>query len=646
MIESLLIANRGEIAARIARTARRLGVRTIGVASDIDMGALHAQSCDTVVHLPGTTPAETYLQGAKIIAAAVDTGAQAIHPGYGFLSEDPDFAQAVMDAGLVWVGPPPDAIRAMGLKDAAKDLMAQAGVPVVPGYQGADQSAAHLAKQAENIGFPLLIKAVAGGGGKGMRKVDRSADFPTALAAAQAEGLGAFGNGDVLLEKFITQPRHIEFQVFSDGVETVHLLERECSLQRRHQKVIEEAPAPGLSDQVRAQVGAMAVQAAQAVGYKGAGTVEFIVDGTGPLTADKFFFMEMNTRLQVEHPVTEAILGVDLVEWQLRVASGAGLPKTQDALQPQGHAMEARLYAEDPAAGFLPATGTLTAFDAPQALRFDSAVRAGDAISPYYDPMIAKVIAHGPDRERARIALRDGLGQMRVAGLTTNCNFLRALLDDPIFAAGTHDTQFIDSHLDNLVAPKDPSPDVLAMALAAAVPPLPLAPGFAIGQPLRPTVSVCHGDIVHAARIAVSDNDMGVEISGTSVVLRRTQDGWQVPNAPQITALRHGDTITVFAGDAFTFTVPDPLDRRAAVSQDRTVIAPMPGLVQAVHVKSGDTVLAGGPLVTLEAMKMQHVLKAAQDCTVEALHVTAGQQVQAQAVLLDVVPRGAEAETR
>jgi len=427
MFDTLLIANRGEIACRVMETAQAMGMRCVAVYSDVDAGAKHVAMADTAVCIGGAAPADSYLRGDVIIRAALDTGAQAIHPGYGFLSENPEFVEAVEAAGLIFVGPSASAIRAMGLKDAAKVLMEEAGVPVVPGYHGAEQDAGFLAARAAEIGYPVLIKAVAGGGGKGMRLVEEAAGFADALESAQSEARTSFGNGDVLVEKFVTQPRHIEVQVFGDGRDAVHLFERDCSLQRRHQKVIEEAPAPGMTDAVRAAMGAAAVRAAQAIGYSGAGTVEFIVDGADGLRVDGFWFMEMNTRLQVEHPVTEAITGVDLVEWQLRVAAGEALPCRQEDLSISGHAFEARLYAEDVPKGFLPSTGTLSHLAFPAGVRADSGVRAGDEISPWYDPMIAKVIVSGPTRDVALQRLSAGLAGKQVAGTVTNLGYLGAL---------------------------------------------------------------------------------------------------------------------------------------------------------------------------------------------------------------------------
>ena len=471
MFDTILIANRGEIACRVMETAQAMGVRCVAVYSDADRAAKHVAMADTAVHIGGSAPADSYLRGEVIIQAALDTGAQAIHPGYGFLSENPDFVDAVEAAGLVFIGPSAKAIRAMGLKDAAKALMVEAGVPVVPGYHGADQDDVLLAAEADKIGYPVLIKAVAGGGGKGMRLVEAADGFQAALESARSEAKTAFGNADVLVEKFVTKPRHIEVQVFGDGKKAVHLFERDCSLQRRHQKVIEEAPAPGMTPEMREAMGQAAVTAAEAIGYAGAGTIEFIVDGSGGLQTDGFFFMEMNTRLQVEHPVTEAITGVDLVAWQLRVAAGEGLPLRQDELSIHGHAFEARLYAEDVPKGFLPATGTLTHLQFTPACRADSGVRAGDTISPFYDPMIAKVIVHGDTREIALSRLRAALTGCEVAGTVTNLAFLGALAAHEGFAAGDVDTGLIARDIDDLTQAPEVEPRHAALAgMAAAAP--------------------------------------------------------------------------------------------------------------------------------------------------------------------------------
>ena len=474
MFSKILIANRGEIAVRVMRTARRLGVRTVAVYSDADASALHVEMADEAVHIGPSPVSESYLRGDKIIAAAQASGAEAIHPGYGFLSENPDFVDQVTAAGLVFVGPSAKAIRAMGLKDAAKRLMEKAGVPVVPGYHGEAQELVLLATKAREIGYPVLIKARAGGGGKGMRRVEHPDDFAEALSGARREAKAAFGDDKVLVEKYVDKPRHIECQVFGDNFgNAVHLFERDCSAQRRHQKVIEEAPAPGMTAAMRAAMTDAAVKAAKAIGYSGAGTIEFIVDASNGLRPDGFWFMEMNTRLQVEHPVTEMVTGIDLVEWQLRVASGEPLPKAQGDIRLDGHAFEARIYAEDPAKGFLPATGTLHHLKFPaapdaSALRIETGVRAGDAISPFYDPMIAKLVVHGADRKAALAALRDALGETEIAGSTTNLAFLSALATDPDFASGDVDTGLIARHQDMLTATPAPDQRIVAQAVMVA----------------------------------------------------------------------------------------------------------------------------------------------------------------------------------
>ncbi|MDH3265118.1 MAG: ATP-grasp domain-containing protein, partial [Paracoccaceae bacterium] len=436
MFRKILIANRGEIACRVIETARRMGIATVAVHSDADAAARHVAMADEAVHIGGAAPAESYLKGEAIMRAARITGSQAIHPGYGFLSENPDFVEEVEASGIVFIGPSARAIRAMGLKDAAKALMEQAGVPVVPGYHGQSQDPEHLSGAAEAIGYPVLIKAVAGGGGKGMRKVLSPGGFEEALASAKAEARGAFGNDTVLIEKFVEKPRHIEVQVFGDGARAVHLYERDCSLQRRHQKVIEEAPAPGMTAEMREAMGRAAVRAAEAIHYAGAGTVEFIVDASEGLRPDRFWFMEMNTRLQVEHPVTEAVTGLDLVEWQLRVAAGEGLPMGQEEIPLRGHAFEARLYAEDAEKGFLPATGRLAHLRFPAWARADTGVRAGDTISPWYDPMIAKIVVHGATRDETLARLSRALAETEVAGTVTNLGFLSRLSRHEGFAAG------------------------------------------------------------------------------------------------------------------------------------------------------------------------------------------------------------------
>ena len=635
MFHKILIANRGEIACRIARTARALGCKVVAVHSDVDAAAAHVAAADIAVNIGGARPADSYLRGDRIIQAALETGAEAIHPGYGFLSENPDFVAAVAAAGLVFIGPSESAIRAMGLKDAAKALMERAGVPVVPGYHGADQDAAHLAGMAEMIGYPVLIKAVAGGGGKGMRLVERASDFATSLASARGEAQTAFGNPNVLIEKYITAPRHIEVQVFGDGLRAVHLFERDCSLQRRHQKVIEEAPAPGMTEAVRAAMGQAAVRAAEAIGYKGAGTVEFIVDGSGPLRVDGFWFMEMNTRLQVEHPVTEAITGVDLVEWQLRVAAGEPLPLQQDDLAITGHAFEARLYAEDAAAGFLPATGRLAHLAFPGGVRADTGVRSGDVISPWYDPMIAKVIVHGPTRDIALARLAAGLEGTEVAGTVTNLGFLARLARHPGFVAGQVDTGLIGRDLAQLLPDvgDDPASDALAALVLGGFPAEPGA-GFTLWVPLERRVDLTAGARAVSARVGLTDRGAVVHLEGGTVAVARGPDGWVMPGRRWVAT---PGALHVFDGTGAcrSYVLVDPLARDAALGAAAGItLSPMPGLVKAVFVTPGQAVVAGDRLAILEAMKMEHTLTAARDGVVAEVLTTAGAQVEAGAALI------------
>jgi len=618
MIQSLLIANRGEIACRIIRTARAMGVRTVAVYSDADAKALHVRMADAAVHIGPSPARESYLVGETIIAAARDSGAEAIHPGYGFLSENADFAQAVIDAGLIWVGPKPDSIRAMGLKDAAKTLMAAAGVPVTPGYLGDNQDPAFLAEQAAAIGFPVLIKAVAGGGGKGMRKVDAGQDFPDALESCQREAASSFGNAVVLIEKWIDSPRHIEVQVFGDAHgNVVHLFERDCSLQRRHQKVIEEAPAPGMDEATRKQLCGAAIRAAKAVDYVGAGTIELIADASEGLRADRIWFMEMNTRLQVEHCVTEEITGVDLVEWQLRVASGEPLPLAQEQLSITGHAIEARLYAEDPATGFLPSVGRLDHCDLGSDGRIETGVVEGDSISAFYDPMIAKLIAHGDDREEAIAALADMLDEVEVWPVRTNAGFLFNALLHPAFGAADLDTGFIARELSSLVPDPEPGEELWRAAAAVATAEneeesFGSLAGFRLNAPARSGATLGRAGAFRHVPL-----DDGADIAAVS-------------------GFRDDERVVVFhQGQAFAF------DRSArgsvgATAGDGAILAPMPGKVTSVEVAAGDVVTKGQRLLTLEAMKMEHGLIAPFDGVVAEFNTSAGAQVQMDAVLVRI----------
>ncbi|MEZ8016672.1 MAG: biotin carboxylase N-terminal domain-containing protein [Ascidiaceihabitans sp.] len=638
MFDKILIANRGEIACRVIEAAQSMGVTCVAVHSDVDAGAKHVQMADMAVHVGGNAPADSYLRGEVIIQAALDTGAQAIHPGYGFLSENPVFVDQVEAAGLVFIGPSADAIRAMGLKDAAKALMIKAGVPVVPGYHGADQDDALLAAEAGKMGYPVLIKAVAGGGGKGMRLVEEAGSFDEALASARSEAAAAFGNSDVLVEKFVTKPRHIEVQVFGDGTQAIHLFERDCSLQRRHQKVIEEAPAPDMTKEMRDAMGQAAVLAAEAIGYKGAGTVEFIVDGSDGLKADGFFFMEMNTRLQVEHPVTEAITGVDLVEWQLRVAAGEPLPKSQGELTISGHAFEARLYAEDVPKGFLPATGTLTRLRFPDGVRADSGVRGGDTISPFYDPMIAKVIVHGPTRDVALAKLSAALKGTQVAGTVTNLGFLGALAEHKGFVAGDVDTGLIARDIDALTAVAVVTPSHWARAGIAAMDlDMPNAgAGFNLWAPLRQSVALSHeGEEVTLAVEVNSADAQTWHVGDAVVVAQRVRGRWLLDGMSAPAVAMTEACVTVFDAYGIVFDIVDPLQRDASATGDGNIVdAPMPGLVKAVTAKTGQSVTAGDRLAVLEAMKMEHALLAARDGVIAEVLVSEGDQVEAGAALI------------
>ncbi|MGA9583315.1 MAG: acetyl/propionyl/methylcrotonyl-CoA carboxylase subunit alpha [Allosphingosinicella sp.] len=624
MIRSLLIANRGEIACRIIRTARRLGVRTVAVYSDADRHSLHVREADEAVHIGASPARESYLVGEKILAAARATEAEAIHPGYGFLSENAEFAEAVEAAGLVWVGPKAASIRAMGLKDAAKKLMSEAGVPVTPGYHGEDQAPERLQAEADSIGYPVLIKAVAGGGGKGMRRVDDRSEFQEMLASCKREAAASFGDDRVLIEKYVERPRHIEVQVFGDGLgNVVHLFERDCSLQRRHQKVIEEAPAPGMDEATRAAVCGAAVKAAQAVDYRGAGTVEFIADASDGLKADRIWFMEMNTRLQVEHPVTEEITGQDLVEWQLRVASGEPLPLRQEELSIRGWAMEARLYAEDPAHEFLPSTGRLDHFQLGRSIRIDTGVEEGDRISPYYDPMIAKLIARGATRDEAIDRLVDALQQVEIWPVRTNAGFLAKAADHPDFRSGDVDTGFIPSRIDRLVP--DPAPPEGVWNLAATAL---LASTFGNGGEGDPW------DSLRGFR-ANAGEDLAVALShaGETHLVDASGD----PPLEGI-ATAAGENVLVFsAGQAFAFSLPGAGGGAAGgASSDGALLSPMPGRVLSVEVREGDRVAKGQKLLTLEAMKMEHSLTAPFEGVVAELEAVEGAQVSEGTLLVRV----------
>ena len=648
MFRSVLIANRGEIACRIARTAKRLGMRSVAVYSTADEGALHTRLCDEAYLIGTAEPRDSYLSIERLIDAAKKSAAQCIHPGYGFLSENADFAEACTRAGIVFVGPPADAIRAMGLKDHAKTLMEKARVPVVPGYHGERQDAKFLKEKAYEIGYPVLIKPAAGGGGRGLRRVDKHADFEAALEGAIRESQSAFGSGRVLIEKYIASPRHIEIQIFADKHgNAVHLGERDCSLQRRHQKVIEEAPAPGMTADLRAKIGSAAVAAAKAVGYSGAGTVEFVADGTGALRADGFWFIEMNSRLQVEHPVTEAVAGLDLVEWQFRVAAGEKLPLAQSQIRIDGHAIEARVYAEDPEHGFLPSTGRIVALELPNDIRVDSGVEAGGEVTPFYDAMIAKLIAHAPTREAALDRLIRALERTVIAGVRSNIAFLVKLCRAEAFRQGKVDTGFIDRNLAALGAvPKEP--DKAAAALGAArlleraaaqetAPsdddasetdsPWTAGDGFQLGGVRSVLVPILVDSENANATVTYAKDGMRVAVDGAG------------PAADAQVFEADNDAYVVRDGRQTRVRIKDFAAATAEASAgDGVVKAPMHGRVRELLARAGDHVAAGQRLAIIEAMKMEHTLRAPFAGTVMQVPVGAGQQVVEGAEIMVIEP--------
>ncbi|MES2952396.1 MAG: acetyl/propionyl/methylcrotonyl-CoA carboxylase subunit alpha [Pseudomonadota bacterium] len=673
MFKKILIANRGEIACRVAATARSLAIQTVAVYSDADAGAKHVAACDEAIHIGGSAPKDSYLRWEKIIAAAKATGAQAIHPGYGFLSENEEFAQACAAAGLVFIGPPSSAIKAMGLKAESKQLMEKAGVPLVPGYHGADQDPALLQREADRIGYPVLIKASAGGGGKGMRAVDKAEDFAAALASCKREAINSFGDDAVLVEKYVLRPRHIEIQVFGDTLGNyVYLFERDCSVQRRHQKVLEEAPAPGMTPELRARMGQAAVEAARAVNYVGAGTVEFIVEQPGGYEHPeqmKFYFMEMNTRLQVEHPVTEAITGQDLVEWQLRVASGEPLPLQQDQLRIHGHAIEARICAENPDNNFLPATGTLHVYGLPActtferadgAVRVDSGVRQGDGISPFYDSMVAKLIVHGATREQALARMDTALAQTHIVGLTTNVQFLRHVVTSPSFAQAQLDTALIPREsavlfnqekvgLQMATAAMVAQTLVSELALATKadtsgwIDPWAQRDGWrSHGASHREFMLEFHGEPHTALFTRLHGGSLQLTIDGNTAPLH------YMPLAGGAVDVRYGDLRStvhlykngevahVFAAQGATQIIA--IDALAHAGETHAEVgrltAPMPGKVVSFSVKAGDAVKKGQPLAVMEAMKMEHTIAAPADGTVAELLFAPGDQVTEGAELL------------
>ena len=654
MFSKILIANRGEIACRVVKTARKLGIRTVAVFSDADAGARHVAMADEAIHIGGSAARDSYLVVDRILDAVRRTGAQAIHPGYGFLSENAGFAEACGKTGIVFIGPPPSAIRAMGSKSEAKKIMEKARVPLVPGYHGDDQTPALLAKEATRIGFPVLIKASAGGGGKGMRVVEEAGKFEAALEGAKREAKSSFADDHVLVEKYLTRPRHIEIQVFADGHgDCVYLFERDCSIQRRHQKVIEEAPAPNMDPARRRAMGEAAVAAAKAIGYVGAGTVEFIANQDG-----SFYFMEMNTRLQVEHPVTEAITGQDLVEWQLRVAAGGRLPLKQDELHLDGHAVEVRLYAEDPARNFLPSTGKLVHLRLPAEdahVRVDTGVRQGDTVTPFYDPMIAKVIVHDRDRASAMRRMAGLMAETEVVGVATNAALLEALCAHPAFVGGEVDTGFIERHRADLFPKPAPADDRtfavatlarLADFAVASADPWDLKNGFRLLEIGHDEVRWLDGEhevIVRARRHR--DGTLGLDLPGgaRTATVRAADDGALAITLGderfEARVVRRDSEYTVFAGKGGRrLRLVDPLDvtQYEPSAADQTAVrAPLPGKIIDLKVKPGDSVSKGQRLLVLEAMKMEHTLSAPADGTVKSVRYAVGEQVPEGADLVE-----------
>ncbi len=657
MFTKILIANRGEIAVRVARTARRMGIQTVAVYSDADRDAMHVAMCDEAHYIGGAAPKDSYLRGDKILEIAKGTGAQAIHPGYGFLSENEDFARKCAMAGVVFIGPPPDAIEAMGLKSESKRLMEKAGVPLVPGYHGVDQDETLLASEAVRIGFPVLIKASAGGGGKGMKVANDATEFAQALASAKREAKNSFGDDNVLIERYLQRSRHIEIQVFGDTHGNyVYLFERDCSLQRRHQKVIEEAPAPNMTPERRKQMGEAAVAAAKAVNYVGAGTVEFIAEHDFA-ESGRFYFMEMNTRLQVEHPVTEMITGTDLVEWQLRVASGERLPKLQNELTINGHAFEARVYAENPRNQFLPATGTIEKLRTPKTggnLRIDTGVREGDAITPNYDPMIAKLIVHGENRAQALHRLALALDDYAVVGFANNVEFLQRTARHHAFASAEIDTGFIARHHDDLLPPL-PAPTDAALAACALIElnavqvaqrddasPWARADGFWLGQTESAIYfTYSQGDAKYKVGVIPRGAGYLLQLPSGAHCAAAKFDGERIAitiGETQLNAqvLQHGlHRVVLMQGARYEFDAIDPYaPPESEDSHGGHLTAPMPGSVVSVLVKPGDTVTKGQALIVMEAMKMEHTIIAPFAGKVEAIYFAAKEQVKEGAELV------------
>ena len=637
MFNKVLIANRGEIACRIAETAKKIGLRTVAVFSEVDTESKHVSLCDEAFVIESSTPLESYLSQDKIIDIAKKTNAGAIHPGYGFLSENSEFAQKVEEAGLVFIGPDFKAIEIMGQKDAAKKAMSQAGISTIPGYHGDNQTDNKLMEEAASIGYPVLIKAVAGGGGKGMRLVKNQRDFLTLLSSARTEAEKAFGNNRVLIEKYISSPRHIEVQIFGDGQSAIHLFERDCSLQRRHQKVLEECPAPGMTAKMRKAMCRAAVTAAETIGYKGAGTVEFIVDGSDGLKEDRFWFMEMNTRLQVEHPITEEITGIDLVAWQFDVAMGRPLEKKQKDISMQGHSFEARIYAEDPNNQFLPDTGKIIHLNFPLNVRVDTGIRTGDIVSPFFDPMLAKIVSHGKDRSSALSSLKKALKETEIVGVKTNLNLLYNLTQNSDVKMGMVQTGLIEENIEKLTGQNSISNKaIIAAALSYFAP---RADHFSYSHWIKIShkIKLFVGDKIIEIELSQPDvNKVQISFDGEAFNLVFSKNHWSLEGNPLPKSKKFDDEIIVFNGGQILFKVQNPYEvPKETKFETSDILSPMPGMVSKIYIGNGCKVLKGQRILSLEAMKMEYEVIAPNDCYIKTVNFEVGDFVQSGTKLCD-----------
>jgi 3-methylcrotonyl-CoA carboxylase alpha subunit len=637
LFDKVLIANRGEIACRIATTATKIGLKTVAIFSEVDSGSKHVSLCDEAFLIESSTPLESYLSANEIIEIAIKTGAGAIHPGYGFLSENSEFAQKVEQAGLIFVGPDFKAIETMGRKDAAKKAMSKVGIPIVPGYHGDNQTDERLKKEAGSIGYPVLIKAVAGGGGKGMRLVESPKEFLTLLASARTEAEKAFGNGRVLIEKYITAPRHIEIQIFGDGQSAIHLFERDCSLQRRHQKVLEECPAPGMTDKMRNAMCRAAVRAAETIGYKGAGTVEFIVDGSDGLKEDKFWFMEMNTRLQVEHPITEEITGIDLVAWQLNVAMGRPMEKKQKDISIEGHSFEARIYAEDPNNNFLPDTGKIIHLHFPSSARVDTGIRTGDIVSPFFDPMLAKIITHAKDRLSALSKLKKALKETEIVGIKTNVNFLYKLTENSEFKMGVVQTNLIEQNIEKLVSHKSISTQAIIAATMSYFSPRSGHSSYSHWIDISHKVQLfCNNEVIDVQLSQPDVNQIQIFFYGEAFDIFFCKNHWSFKGIQLPKAKKFDNKIIVFDNRHFLFESQDPFQStKDSNLQNTDILSPMPGMVSKIYIENGSKVIKGQRILALEAMKMEYEVVAPNDCLIKTVNFEVGNFVQSGEKLCD-----------